>query len=414
MVNLERVGEIRRDSWKGAVLASAVVLGGCAGSSGGGTGTVEADALVKVPLGGPLNRLTSTESKAFLAGQASFATTEDPDEGLGPVFNGRSCGECHSAGALGGSSKDITISRVTRIGGHVRGVYSDLEKVGGPVLQARSLRELFADYPVGPEVVPAGTQFVSHRITTPLFGAGLMEAIDDQTIVANSLRRQDDGVKGEPNWITNVETGKREVGRFGWKAQLSSLHVFAGDAYLNEMGVTSATFPNENLPQWQAIPPGADPVQDPEDGGDDIDLFAAFMRFMAPPAPVNLNRFAVGRRVFDQIKCSACHLPEMTTGFNASAALSRQRVSLYSDLLLHRMGRGLADGIEQGSAKGDQWRTAPLWGLSARVFYLHDGRATRIEDAIAEHGGEATAAANRFANLNRNDKSNLLAFLSAL
>jgi CxxC motif-containing protein (DUF1111 family) len=435
MVNIDIVGTLRsrqtcpdrrptnkgaRDAPKGkqpiALALTIASLIGCGGGSNGGdsAGSVTASDMARIPLGGPLARLTASESKAFQDGQASFATVEDPDEGLGPVFNGRSCGECHAAAALGGAGKDITISRVTRIGGHVKGVYSNLESIGGPVLQARSLREIFADYPIGPEIVPRGVQYVSHRITTPLFGAGLMEAIDKKTLIANSQRAQPDGIHGEPNWITNIETGKKEIGRFGWKAQLSSLHVFAGDAYLNEMGVTSHDFPTENLPQGKAIPPGADPVVDPEDGGDDIDAFAAFMRFMAPPAPIDMNRFAVGRRVFDDLKCSACHLPEMTTGVNASAALSRQRVQLYSDLLVHHMGNGLADGIEQGSAKGDQFRTAPLWGLSKRVFYLHDGRATRIEDAILEHGGEATNALNRFTRLNRNDRNNLLSFLNAL
>ena len=182
------------------------------------------------------------------------------------------------------------------------------------------------------------------------------------------------------------------------------------------MGVTSPSFPTENLPQGKPIPPGADTVADPEDGGGDITKFTNFMTLLAPPTrllPVS-NLAARGEQIFNQINCSACHVPAMQTGKNSSAALSNVTVRLYSDLLLHRMGPGLADGIQQGTAKGDQFRTAPLWGLRHRMFYLHDGRATTPEGAIMQHGGEASAARDRYVNLNPQDKSEVREFLSKL
>ncbi len=335
---------------------------------------------------------------------------------MGPVFNGTSCAECHKAGAIGGAATDRTIALVRRIGGMRNGVYTDLTELGGPVLQARSLREFDTTCPVEAEFVPRQANFVSHRITTPLFGAGLMEAISAEEILSRTKKRDVDGVLGVANLVLNPETGQTEVGRFGWKSQHSSLHVFAGDAYLNEMGITSALFPTENMPQGKPIPKGWDVVDDPEDEDGDVEKFANFMRLLAPPSqriPVT-PQVRAGERIFQQIRCSACHVPEMRTGANAIGALANQRVRLFSDLLLHRMGEGLADGIQQGVAQGDQFRTAPLWGLSRRNLFLHDGRARNPEEAILYHGGEAKPSKDRFLRLRDIDKAVLSAFLRSL
>jgi CxxC motif-containing protein (DUF1111 family) len=298
----------------------------------------------------------------------------------------------------------------------VGGVYNDLANLGGPVLQARSLKELDLSCPVTGEVVPPQANYVSRRITTPLFGAGLIEAIPDAAILARVGQPDPDGVHGTANVIFNPETGRNEVGRFGWKAQHSSLHQFAGDAYLNEMGITSAFFPTENLPQGRPIPPGWDSVADPEDQDGDVDKFTTFMRLLAPAGRrLPITRQAQdGEQIFNNIRCISCHTPEMRTAPNAVAALSSQPVRLYSDLLLHQMGPGLADGIRQSKSLGDQFKTAPLWGLSRRSFFLHDGRATTYVDAIAAHGGEAMAARNRFFALRPPDRDALLAFLDSL
>ncbi len=363
-------------------------------------------------LGGPLANLGGVDRTAFDAGRREFGKAQHPEDGLGPVFNGVSCLECHRAGAGGGASADLRVSRVTRIGAIVKGAYSDLAEVGGPLLQARSLREFIPRYPVPGEVVPREAQFVSHRITTPLFGAGLIEAIPDRTILALAQAPQPDGVKGVANMVTNPETGTVMVGKFGWKAQVATLHWFAGDAYLNEMGITNPFFPHENLPQGKPIPLGADIVPDPEDQGSDVAALTAFMRFLAPPTVRGAN--SRGAQVFESIKCTACHTPTLKTGTSATAALSNQTVNLYSDLLLHRMGTGLADGIQQGRAQGDQFRTAPLWGLGARPFWMHDGRALTIDQAIRAHGGEALAAARRFGTITNQDRVALLQFLNGL
>jgi CxxC motif-containing protein (DUF1111 family) len=397
------------------VIASflALVLTGWQVSADSGASSPPQTSLV---LGQSLPGLTEAQKEAFGTGLRAFSKVETREEGLGPVFNGTTCAECHKAGAIGGAAMELTIARVTRIGGLVNGVYSDLAELGGPVLQARSLREFDLSCPIVGEVVPRRANFVSLRITTPLFGAGLIESIPDATILGNVKQNDPDGVHGAANIVFNPENGRNEVGRFGWKAQHSSLHLFAGDAYLNEIGITSASFPDENLPQGQPIPPGWGPTSSPEDEDDDVGKFTDFMRFLAAPGrrlPVTLQAQS-GERVFNAIRCSACHLPQMNTGANTVSALANQPVRLYSDLLLHQMGASLADGIQQGKAKGDQFRTAPLWGLSRRSFYLHDGRASRLQDAILAHGGEASTARHRFVNLRSSDQNALLAFLNSL
>src|SRR5262249_11238482 len=206
------------------------------------------------------------------------------------------------------------------------------------------------------------------------------------------------------------------VGRFGWKARVPTLHFFSGDAYLNEMGITSLTFPTENPPQGHPVTPDMDLKADPEDAeSEDVHKFTAFIRFRAPLPPARIRAAAVlGAIVFAGSQCASCHIPVLVTGTNAVAALSQKLVPLFSDLLVHDMGPGLADGIIQAQANGNEFRTAPLWGLRFRQFFLHDGRATTIPDAILAHGGEAQTARNRFKGLNAQDRSDLLAFLNTI
>ncbi len=371
-------------------------------------------------LGSPLPGLTDAQRVQFEEGRVVFATVEDPDEGLGPVFNGRSCGECHLQGALGGAGNDLVQTRVTRFGAIENGAYTDLPELGGPLIQRRSVQELDPLCPIPPETVPAEAQFVSHRITTPLFGLGLIEAIPERTILANTdpHDRNHDGISGHPNIMFNPETQRNEVGRFGWKAQVSSIHFFSGDAYLNEMGITSATFPAENLPQGVPIPPEWDPVSDPEESAaspNDVDRFTNFMRFLAPPEAKRLSE--AGRRgetLFRSLQCASCHVPSMNTGPNPVRALAFKDVRLYSDLLLHDMGKELGDGVRQREASGSEFRTAPLWGVSGRQFLLHDGRATSLKAAIMAHGGEAANVRNAFGRLRDRQREDLLVFLTSL
>jgi CxxC motif-containing protein (DUF1111 family) len=367
--------------------------------------------------GAPLPGLDDVQTAAFQDGLESFTEIETMETGLGPVFNARSCGECHSHPAIGGAGPDLGTSRVTRIGRILNGVFDPLTEEGGMLLQARSVAEIDPSLPIQGERVPPDATLVSHRITIPLFGDGLIEAIPAAEILrrADSLGRNRDGIAGVPNMVLNPETGKMEVGRFGWKAHVSTLHLFAGDAYLNEIGITNATFPDENLPQGQPIPPGCDLVPGLEADDADVQTVASFMRFLEPPAPQRLSLAArQGQRLFVSVGCASCHAPALQTGDSPVAALRNRVVPLYSDLLLHDMGDGLDDGMVMGSASGRQWRTAPLWGLSQRLFFLHDGRATTPLQAALLHGGEAAHAVARVRRLSMRDQSALAAFLGSL
>ncbi|HRI44752.1 MAG TPA: di-heme oxidoredictase family protein [Fimbriimonadaceae bacterium] len=365
-------------------------------------------------LGVPLPGLTTQQLAEFEAGRLQFGRVERPIDGLGPVFNGVSCLECHRAGAPGGSAIDLQLTRVTRIGRVESGVFSELPQRGGPLIQRRSLREIFPNHPVFPEVIPPEATVVARRITTPLFGTGLIEAIPDIVITMNAdpTDRNGDGISGRPNYITNPETNRLELGRFGWKSQLSTLHHFTGLALIDEMGITNPSFPLEVLPQGLPIPAGGDNVADPEDNGTRVAALTSFQRFLAPPPQGLQNR--QGRDVFANIGCAKCHIPTLKTAAHAIAALANQSVNLYSDLLLHDMGLNLADGNPQGLASASEFRTAPLWGVRFRPFLLHDGRATNLDAAIRLHGGEALGARTRYETLAPGQRDALLGFLRGL
>jgi CxxC motif-containing protein (DUF1111 family) len=235
-----------------------------------------------------------------------------------------------------------------------------------------------------------------------------MEAIPESTILENEQRNG-----GRANLVSNPDTGRDELGRFGWKAQVATLHQFAGDAYLNELGVTNPSFPHENRPQGQPIQQGCGTHSDLEDDGSGVTAFTNFMRFLAPvPQRPPTPQVQRGQQVFSRIGCASCHVPMMMTGPNSVAALSNKAVNLFSDLLLHDIGTG--DGIEQGGAKGNDFRTAPLWGLSRRDRFMHDASSNKYEDAILRHGVEAKSARDGFVGLPQSDYGALLAFLDSL
>jgi CxxC motif-containing protein (DUF1111 family) len=203
------------------------------------------------------------------------------------------------------------------------------------------------------------------------------------------------------------------VGRFGWKAQTVSLRDFAGEAYVNEMGITSPAFASELAPQGGPVT--CDPVPDPEDDGADVAAFTSFMSLLAPlPASPLSREGRIGRTVFRRSGCRACHTDRLRTGNTLPAPLARKKVKAFSDFLLHDMGPALADGIAQGDATGSEFRTPPLWGVRASAPYLHDGRAPTLEDAIAAHGGEAQTARDRFLALGATERAQLIEFLGSL
>lgn len=332
-------------------------------------------------IGGPADDLTSTELAAFTTAQQAFATAEDVDEGLGPVFNDTACGNCHSQGAIGGAGTTTE----TRSGTVVNGTFDPLTQFGGSLIQVNGIGQISDCNYVG-EVVPAQATVVAGRLTTPIFGGGLIDAVADSTLenLASRQRILSPGTAGKVNHVFDPTRNTTAAGRFGWKAQVASLLQFSGDAYLNEMGITSPTFPTENCPQGDCTLLRCDPVPDPEDDGTDVAEFRDFMQLLARPPTVALSSSAsTGRILFQSFGCQNCHTGSLTTGSSPIAALNQVQFAPYSDFLVHDMG-SLGDGIPQGEATGTQMRTAPLWGLRFRTRFLHDGRATTVSAAIAQ------------------------------
>ncbi|MEK6257474.1 MAG: di-heme oxidoredictase family protein [Planctomycetota bacterium] len=359
----------------------------------------------------PLPGLTGAQLAAFEDGRDDFTEVEDKAGGLGPIFNRDSCVACHGVPAIGGSSRVF----VTRFGRAANGVFDPLASLGGSLLQERAID------PSGLEHVPREANVVARRQSTPLFGLGLIEAIPDATILRGVRTKPVDGVLGKASMVVDAATKRTLVGRFGWKGQQATLLSFAGDAYLNEMGVTNRLFPTENAPNGNvALLKRLDTVKDPEDQPDPdtgkagIDLLADFMRFLGPPPtqPVTASN-TFGAKLFLDVGCTSCHTPVMFTGPSTTAALNAKAVMLYSDLLLHDMGT-LGDGIVQGSAGVREMKTPPLWGLRASGPYLHDGRANTIEDAIKAHDGEAKVSKDRFQKLTRDQQALLVEFLKSI
>jgi CxxC motif-containing protein (DUF1111 family) len=362
--------------------------------------------------GNPLPGISADEFELFRIGLGDFVEVEDAGEGLGPVFNGLGCAQCHATPAIGGISP---VSEV-RIG------YLDGDG-NFTVLGGDTLYHLFAlpNQECQP-AIPPEANVIARRIPIPLFGAGLVEAIPDETILALSDPEDGnaDGISGRAAIVIDVATGRERVGRFGWKAQHATLLTFGADAYRNEMGITNDLFRNE-------VAAGIDPealrlcdlVADPEDVRDPltglrgIDAFEAFMKFLAPidRGPVD-DRVIRGETVFQSIGCASCHVPVLMTGGSSNPVFDRKPVPLYSDLLLHDVGTG--DGIEQGAARPNEIRTPALWGLRFRRPLLHDGSAATPEQAVLRHGNEAAAAVERYNDLPEDDKAALRSFLDSL
>ncbi len=361
--------------------------------------------------GGPLTGLTAAETALYNAGRAQFLQAETAASGLGPIFNNDSCVSCHGRPAPGGSSQIA----ITRFGRTVNGVFDPLESTGGSLLQNRAID------PAVREVIPREANTVAQRQTPPLFGLGLIEAVPDSAIQALALRPAVDGITGRAAMVTDVVSGSRRVGRFGMKAQHATILAFTADAYANEMGITNRFFPHENAPNGNtALLAAFDRTQDPEDvvnpvtSRADVDSVADYQRLLAAPQPLAFTaRATAGQKVFSDIGCAICHVPQLTTGANSVAALSNKAVNLYSDLLLHDMG-ALGDGIAQSAATAREMRTTPLWGLRFSGPYLHDGRATTVDAAVRGHDGQGRASRDRYAALSATDSAALLEFLNSL
>ena len=420
--------------------------------------------------GAPIAGLTPNQRAYFDAGLEDFSeiesvkgTVSNTGVGLGPRFNGESCVQCHAQPAAGGTSPSVNPQVAAANNQGATNQVPFFITVNGPVREARfpltedlrhpdgGVHALFTitgrgdavgcnlKQPNFQQAAAAGN--LIFRIPTPVFGGGLIEAIPDSAILAQVNTQSDTkhrmGISGRPNrFLTGGITGSPNtsgndgtITRFGWKAQNKSLEIFSGEAYNVEMGITNELFPNE-----RDETPGCSFTATPEDAtnfdesgpevASDVVRFATFMRLLdqphsAPPTPSTQN----GAKVFQQIGCSLCHTPTFTTGQSSVGALSNIPANLFSDLLLHHMGPGLADEIAQGQADGDEFRTAPLWGLGQRLYFLHDGRTSDLVKAILHHYGEsnrrhpdseANAVVRNFKRLSGQDQQDLLNFLRSL
>jgi CxxC motif-containing protein (DUF1111 family) len=426
--------------------------------------------------GGPLKGLTADETVFFQNGSGRFAEIESvtggQNNGLGPRFNSNQCLSCHSQPSRGGSSPaGNPLIQVATLNG-AKNILPWFITQNGPVREARFKRgsnqtpdgEVHAIFVITgrsdaagcnisqPNFLPAGNPVTGQggnpniifRIPTPVFGAGLIEAIPDSTIIANmqaeATLKSSLGISGHPNahlsGNVNVSANDGTITRFGWKAQNKSLLIFAGEAYNVEMGITNQLFPQERDEtegcQFNATPEDTLNFTTTSAGASnpavisDIEAFANFMRMLAPPIPAPDTPSTVnGRAIFIRVGCAHCHTPLLTTGkmiasgssTTPSAALSNQAVNLFSDLLVHHMGQGLGDGITQGSAGPDEFRTAPLWGVGQRVFFLHDGRTSNLLEAIDAHqskGSEANTVIEHFHKLKVEEQQDVLDFLRSL
>jgi CxxC motif-containing protein (DUF1111 family) len=408
--------------------------------------------------------LNASEQAMFTQGMQSFmevdsvsgAIANETGSGLGPAFNGNSCAQCHAQPAVGGSSPGLKspqhpipnpqVALATLDGATNR--LPPFITADGPVREARfvvtvtqrgatpdgGVHNLFtiAGRTDGTGCNLAQPDFarelsrnnVIFRIPTPVFGLGLVEATPDSVLranlAANADRKAALGVRG----TFNVSGNDGTITRFGWKAQNKSLLVFAGEAYNVEQGVSNEVFPSE-----RSADPGCAFNPSPEDFSgptgstaaqrtSDVEAFATFARLSAPPTPAAPTANSQnGAQLFDQVGCSLCHSASLTTRPSRYTGMSNVTYHPYSDFALHHMGWALADRITQGAAGPDQFRTAPLWGLGQRLFFMHDGRTSDLLQAIRAHDGresEASGVVHQFNALTQSQMQDLLTFLRSL
>ena len=356
----------------------------------------------------------------FDALRATFEEREDIAEGLGPLFNAQACAECHQSPVTGG------ISQITELrAGHRNSLGNFVDAPGGSLINDRSINAGFQ------ERVPGAENVRTFRTSTNVLGAGFIEAINSNTLVniANAQPGQSGGaISGQVIQVPVLERpGAVRVGRFGWKNQHASLVSFSADAYLNEMGITSALQPDENSSLGRSVA-AIDAVNDPEDEDDDVEAFARFMRATkVPPRDTALAATAdavAGSQLFDSIGCNICHVRNITTAslgtsinggaLTVPAALASKVIHPFSDFLLHDIDTG--DGIVQngGQSTANKLRTMPLWGTRTRPRHMHDGESLTFTDAILRHGGEARFVTGRFRGLSGNQQNQIITFLQSL
>jgi len=428
--------------------------------------------------GSPVAGLSTAQLQFFTDGQTRFGEVETVSSGLGPRFNSGAnltpgsgaCAECHASPSVGGSSPTTNPQVADATTMNATNTLPDFITANGPVREAR-----FVNFPDG---TPDGgvhdlftvtnrtdapgctlqqpnfaaneaTGNVIFRIPTPTYGDGLIENISDATILANqaanSGAKANLGIAGHPNRTSggggggtgggvggsvNRSGNDGTITKFGWKAQNKSPLMFAGEAYNVEVGVTNELFGSERanpgdspLPSSCIFNPTPEDTSNPGQSGaavnSDIVAFSFFMRFLDQPTPAPATASTTnGQALFSQVGCQLCHTPSMTTAAsNEATGLSNVQANLFSDLLVHNMGTGLADGVTQGGANGQEFRTSPLWGLGQRTYFLHDGRTNNLIQAIEAHasqGSESNGSVAQFNRLTPSQQQDLINFLRSL
>jgi CxxC motif-containing protein (DUF1111 family) len=366
-----------------------------------------------------------TDQTTYAADRDVFDEVESVSEGLGPTYNAQSCGECHQNPVAGG------LSQITELrAGHYDVTGGFVAHPGGSLVHSRA-----TDAAIQERLLP-GYEVNAFRTSLPTLGDGYVECIADETfaaLIADQSKRSGGRIRGLAVQVPVVEAGGApRIGRFGWKNQHASLVSFSGDAYLNEMGITSTVmghddFATENTSNGRSVAP-YDHVADPEDDGRDIESVARFMRATkAPPRDAALAATPDGRagaRLFEQIGCALCHTPTLVTApegtpinggtYTVPAALGNKVFHPFGDFLLHDVGTG--DGVVQngGPRTRNRLRTPPLWGLRVRNRLMHDGESLTYEHAILRHRGEAAEVTAGYRSLTAQEKRQLALFLLSL
>lgn len=374
--------------------------------------------------------------------------------GLGPIYNNNSCTNCHHNDGIGlptvGTSGSALLLRISVPGTDAHGGPAPAPGFGGQLQNMALLgvqpeatvnityKEIPFTYPDGATAslrsptytltnpympLPAG-YMLSPRFAPPIFGLGLLENVSEATILsfADPTDANGDGVRGHANYVYDPYTQKTELGRFGLKANVPTLLVQVATAFQQDMGLTSYVQPQKSVygqEQMSAVTDGTKP----EIADSILNAVTFYVRSLAVPARRNVTDPQVvhGEQLFAQINCTSCHVPTMYTDVNVALPyLSHQRIHPYTDMLLHDMGAGLADNRPDYQATGNEWRTPPLWGIglltktNGTPYYLHDGRARTLEEAILWHGGEANNAKVAFTKLSKSDRDAVIAFLQSL
>ena len=423
-------------------------------------------AVLDGPFKPPVGELEGFAQTQYLRGHSLFNANWAPApsrlgavrDGLGPVYDATGCARCHLQNgrgrpiAKGAAAPRTLILRLSlgetgphdpppphpRYGGQLNGraipgvpaegrlevTYEVIEGrfPDGEPYRLRKPRYRVADLAHGP--LEPETK-ISPRLPPPVTGLGLVEALPEAALLARADPEDadGDGISGRPNYLRDPEDGRLVLGRYGWKAGAASLRQQTAGALLGDMGITSSLFPAENCTALQtdcrARPAGGTP----EIGEADLAALVFYMQILNPPGRRNSADPEVvrGAELFEAAGCAACHVVEMTTAEHPETGILSNLVFYpYSDFLLHDMGEGLADGRAEYAASGREWRTPPLWGagladaLNGHGFYLHDGRASTLQEAILWHGGEAEAARRAFTQMPKADRAALLRFLESL